>query len=90
MQYFTVGQKHNKGKVAKVKCVKNGDLKNLSLKNNCFLLIILTAGRLEFKLKNEAVCAAAPAFLCFGENANLCFFLSEKRNTPAFIFTQNF
>lgn len=90
MQYFTVGQKHNKGKVAKVKCVKNGDLKNLSLKNNCFLLIILTAGRLEFKLKNEAVCAAAPAFLCFGENADPVLFSKRKAQYTCIYFHPEF
>ena len=70
MQHITVGRKYNEGKVAKIECVQNDQLQNIDIKGKCFLLIILTAGKLEFKVENEQFYAAAPAFICFDETAN--------------------
>lgn len=70
MRHVTVGRKYNEGKVAKIECVKNDRLQNIDIKDKCFLLIILTAGKLEFKVENEQFCAAAPAFICFDETAD--------------------
>lgn len=68
MEHVTIGKKYNEGKVAFVECVKNGPLNTLSIKGKCFLLIILTKGKLEFKVGDEKVSANAPAFLCFDES----------------------
>ena len=65
MRHITVGRKYNEGKVAKIECVRNDRLQNIDIKDKCFLLIILTVGKLEFKVENEQFCAAAPAFICF-------------------------
>ena len=73
MEHITVGRKYNEGKVAFVECVKNGSLDNVSIKNKCFLLIILTKGKLEFKVGGEEIIATAPAFLCFDETENPVF-----------------
>ena len=70
MQHITVGRKYNEGKVAKIECVKNGDLKSIDIKNNCFLLIILSSGKMEFSVEGERISAVAPAFICFGEQEN--------------------
>lgn len=70
MEYFTVGRKYNEGKVAFVECVKNGSLDNINIKDKCFFLIILTKGKLEFKVGGERVPANAPSFLCFDESEN--------------------
>ena len=70
MRHITVGRKYNEGKVAKIECTQNDRLQNIDIKGKCFLLIILTAGKLEFKVKNEQFCAAAPAFICFNEKQN--------------------
>ncbi len=70
MEYITVGKKYNEGKVALVECIKNTSLDNIDIKGKCFLLIILTKGKLEFKVGNETVIATAPAFLCFDELEN--------------------
>ncbi len=68
MEHITVGRKHNKGKVAFVECIKDAPLDNINIKNKCFLLIILTKGKLEFKVGDEKVIATAPSFLCFDES----------------------
>ena len=63
MQHITVGRKYGEGKVAKIECVRNDRLQNIDIKDKCFLLIILNAGKLEFKVENDRFCAAAPAFI---------------------------
>ena len=70
MRHITVGRKYNEGKVAKIECVKNGDLKSIDIKNKCFLLIILSSGKMEFSAGDERVSAVAPAFICFDEQEN--------------------
>jgi len=70
MEYITVGRKHNEGKVAFVKCVKDASLDNIKIKDKSFLLIILTSGKLKFKVGDEQIVATAPSFLCFDEAEN--------------------
>ena len=70
MKHITVGRKYNEGKVAFVECVKNGSLDNINIKDKCFLLIILTKGKLEFKVSGEKITANAPSFLCLDESEN--------------------
>ncbi len=70
MEHITVGRKYNKGKVAFVECLKNGPLNNIDIKGKSFLLIILTKGKLEFKVDGEKITANAPSFLCFDESEN--------------------
>lgn len=70
MEHITVGRKYNEGKVAFVECVKNGSLDNINIKDKCFLLVVLTKGKLEFKVGGEKVTAVAPSFLCFNELEN--------------------
>lgn len=70
MEHITVGRKYNEGKVAFVECQVNGDLSQIDIKNKCFLLVILTKGRLSFTIGGEKTTAAAPAFLCFDETEN--------------------
>lgn len=70
MEHITVGRSYNAGKVAFVECLRDGSLNNIDIKNKCFLLIILTKGRLKFEVGGEDVTAAAPSFLCFDETEN--------------------
>ena len=70
MEHITVGRKYNEGKVAFVECVKGGSLENIDIKDKCFLLIILTKGKLEFSVGGEKIIATAPSFLCFDESEN--------------------
>ena len=70
MKHITVGKRYNEGKVAYVECIKDGQLNNIEIKDKCFLLIILTKGKLEFKVGGERVTANAPSFLCFDESEN--------------------
>ena len=90
MRHITVGRKYNEGKVAKIECVKNDRLRNIHIKDKCFLLIILTAGKLEFKVANEQFCAAAPAFICFDETQNPVLISKRKAQYTCIYFHPEF
>ncbi len=90
MGHITIGQKHNKGKIALVECVKNDRLDNISIKDNCFLLIILTKGKLEFKVGSEKITANAPAFLCLDETENPVLISKTKAQYTCIYFHPTF
>ena len=90
MRHITVGRKYNEGKVAKIECVRNDRLQNIDIKDKCFLLIILTVGKLEFKVENEQFCAAAPAFICFDETADPVLISKQKAQYTCIYFHPEF
>ena len=90
MEHITVGRKYNEGKVAFVECVKNGSLDNLDIKDKCFLLIILTKGKLEFKVDGEKITANAPSFLCFDESENPVLISKSKAHYTCVYFYPKF
>lgn len=90
MQHITVGRKYNEGKVAKIECVRNDRLRNIDIKDKCFLLIILTAGKLEFKVENEQFYTAAPAFICFDETQNPVLISKRKAQYTCIYFHPEF
>ena len=90
MRHITVGRKYNEGKVAKIECVRNDRLRNIDIKDKCFLLIILTAGKLEFKVENEKFCTAAPAFICFDETQNPVLISKRKAQYTCIYFHPEF
>ena len=90
MRHITIGRKYNEGKVAKIECVRNDRLQNIDIKDKCFLLIILTAGKLEFKVENEQFCTAAPAFICFDETADPVLISKRKAQYTCIYFHPEF
>ena len=54
MEFFTVGKKYNKGKVAYIYPEKNAPLNNIAIKGNCFLLVVLTNGNIGFTVGEKA------------------------------------
>ena len=90
MQHVTVGRKYNEGKIAKIECVRNDRLQNIDIKDKCFLLIILTAGKLEFKVENERLYAATPAFICFDETADPVLISKQKAQYTCIYFHPEF
>lgn len=90
MQHITVGRKYNEGKVAKIECTQNDRLQNIDIKGKCFLLIILTVGKLEFRVENGQFCAAAPAFICFDETADPVLISKQKAQYTCIYFHPEF
>lgn len=90
MRHITVGRKYNEGKVAKIECTQNDRLQNIDIKGKCFLLIILTVGKLEFRVENDRFCAAAPAFICFDETADPVLISKQKAQYTCIYFHPEF
>lgn len=90
MEHITIGRKYNEGKVAFVECIKNGSLDNINIKDKCFLLIILTKGKLEFKVGGEKVTANAPSFLCFDESEDPVLISKSKAHYTCAYFHPKF
>ena len=90
MQHITVGRKYGEGKVAKIECVRNDRFQNIDIKDKCFLLIILNAGKLEFKVENERLYAATPAFICFDETADPVLISKQRAQYTCIYFHPEF
>lgn len=90
MEHITVGRKYNVGKVAFVECVKEDLLDNINIKDKCFLLIILTKGKLEFRVGGEKITATAPSFLCFDESENPVLVSKSKARYTCIYFHPKF
>ncbi len=67
MEHITIGRNFIKGKIAYAQCLKNSPLQEIRIKDQCFLLIVLLSGSLEFEVKGRALRANAPCFICFDE-----------------------
>ena len=90
MEHVTIGKKYNKGKVAFVECVKNGSLEAVDIKDKCFLLIILTKGKMDFEIGTQTITATAPCFLCFDELENPVLLSKSKAHYTCVYFHPGF
>ncbi len=63
----TIGREYDVGRVAQVRCIKNDTLKDLDIKEHCFLLLIMRDGSASFKVGGRSFKATAPCFVCFDE-----------------------
>lgn len=90
MEHITIGKKYNEGKIASVECVKNDKLKNINIKDNSFLLIILTKGKMNFSVGNKKISASAPAFICFDETENPVLISKQKAEYSCVYFHPRF
>ena len=64
----TFGLKYNTGKIAPVQCVKNDTLKDLNIKDTCFVLMLMYEGVAHFEVCGKTFEAMAPCFVCFDES----------------------
>ena len=64
----TFGLKYNTGKIAPVQCVKNDTLKDLNIKDTCFVLMLMYEGMAHFEVHGKTFEAMAPCFVCFDES----------------------
>lgn len=90
MEHITVGRRYNEGKVAFVECVKDGPLDCINIKDKCFLLIILSKGKLEFEVGGETISAIAPSFLCFDETEDPVLISKTKAHYTCVYFHPRF
>ena len=90
MKHITVGKRYNEGKVAYVESIKDGPLNNIDIKDKCFLLIILTQGKMEFKVGDKKITAAVPSFLCLNELENPVLVSKSKAHYTCMYFHRKF
>ena len=90
MQHVTIGKNYNKSKIALVECIKNDKLEGINIKDNYFLLIILSKGRLEFNIGGQKITTTAPAFLCFDESENPVLISKTKAQYTCIYFHPTF
>ena len=90
MQHVTIGKNYNKSKIALVECIKNDKLESINIKDNYFLLIILSKGRLEFNIGGQKITATPPAFLCFDESENPVLISKTKAQYTCIYFHPTF
>ena len=90
MNYNTVGRRFNAGKIASIACVEKQPLWQISTGGKCFLLILLTEGRLEFTLGTDQFCAVAPCFLCFHEQEHPKFISCTRAKYTCIYFHPQF
>ena len=78
MEAKTVDYKYNIGRMIPIRCVENDPLKDLQIKDNCFLLLIVHEGSVSLQHGKEVIDAMGPCLLCFDETRSLK--LIHRRN----------
>lgn len=78
MEAKTVDYKHNIGRTIPIRCIENDPLKDLQIKDNCFLLLIVHEGSVSLQRGKEMIDAMGPCLLCFDETKSLR--LISRRN----------
>ncbi len=66
----TIGCSYNPGKIVPIQCVKNDSLRDLDVKDVCYVLIIMYEGTARFKVGDLSFEAMAPCFVCFDESVS--------------------
>jgi AraC family L-rhamnose operon regulatory protein RhaS len=63
-----VGRSYDAGRIIPMQCVKGDALKDLNIKDSCFLLIIIYEGAARFQVKGSTFEAVGPCVVCFDES----------------------
>ncbi len=66
----TFGRRFDAGKIVPIQCVKDDTLKDIDIKDSCFLLSIIYEGVVKFQVGNSSFEAMGPCFVCFDESAS--------------------
>ena len=67
MKPQTCSKQYDIGRILPVQCVKNDMLKDLEIKDSCFLLMFVREGVAYFQVGDTFFEAIAPCFVCFDE-----------------------
>ena len=70
MQHSTIGQKHGTGRIVRVACRQNPAAETLSIREECFLMLVITHGTAVLSAYGREMTASAPCLLCFDESEN--------------------
>lgn len=67
MKPQTYGRNYDAGKIVPIQCVKDDTLKDLDIKDSCFLLSIIYEGSVRFQVGDFSYEAIGPCLVCFDE-----------------------
>lgn len=90
MEIGTVGKEFNMGKIAEVTCKDPDDLRNINIKDNSFLLLIITEGIACFSVGDKEFTATAPCFVCFDEKHTPVLIKKKKLQCRSIYFHPKF
>jgi len=90
VDYVTIGKNYPEGKIVPVNCQRNDSLKDINIKDQCYLLIIVTEGNAVFRWKDHTLCATAPCFVCFDETDNPVLINKKKCKSISVYFHPQF
>ena len=68
MKPETFGRSFAAGKIVPIQCVIDDTLKDLDIKDSCFLLSIIYEGTAKFEVGDSSFEAVGPCFVCFDES----------------------
>ena len=63
----TFERNKNTGRIVPILCVREDTLKDLEIKDRCFLLIVIYEGIASFRIRDVSFDAIGPCFVCFDE-----------------------
>lgn len=67
MKPQTYGRNYDVGRLVPIQCVKDDTLKDIDIKDSCFLLSIIYEGTARFQVGDSSYEAVGPCFVCFDE-----------------------
>lgn len=70
MQHSTIGKKYGSGRIVRVACRENPTAADFAIRNECFLLLVITHGTAVFSAYGREMTATAPCVMCFDESEN--------------------
>ena len=68
MEHSTIGKEYGPGRVVRVSCRKDPTAEEMRVRDECFLLLILTHGTAVFSAYGRLFTATAPCLVCFDES----------------------
>lgn len=67
MQHNTIGKQYGPGRIVQVACLENPTAEDLNIRDECFLLLLITHGTAVFSAYDREFTAVAPCLVCFDE-----------------------
>ena len=86
----TVGREYNTEKIVSIQCIKNDTLKDIEIKDCCFLLLFIHEGSAYFQVGDIVFEATGPCFVCFDEREQPKIVLKNKLKCDAIYFQPQF
>ena len=68
MRPQTFSRYYDVGRIVPVQCVKDDTLKDLDIRDSCFILAIIYEGTVKFQVGSSSFEATGPCFVCFDES----------------------